>query len=154
RINPFGTTVDPNTFTAGPLSSDSSGNIYYNVIKIDPSQFDPFTGTATTVGSWLVKVAPDNSTSLVSYSALVPDAPTTCRGRFPNSALPWPPSPTAQPSFQFPCGIARAGVNVAPAIAPDGTIYTVARVDNSARYGWVIAVNPDLSLKWHTSMRN
>src|SRR5262245_40901761 len=48
----------------------------------------------------------------------------------------------------------RAGVNVSPAIAPDGTIYTVARVDASPRYGWVIAVNPDLTRKWHTSMRN
>jgi hypothetical protein len=146
RINPFGSTIDPNTFTAGPLSADSNGNIYYNVIQIDSTQ--------TTVGSWLVKVRPDNSTTMVSYSALIPDAPSTCVGRFSNSQLPWPPSPTATPSTQFPCGIARAGVNVAPAIAGDGSIYTVGRVDNSSRYGWVIAVNPDLTRKWDTSMRN
>ena len=54
----------------------------------------------------------------------------------------------------FPCGIPRVGVNVSPAVAPDGTIYTVAKVENSPRYGWVVAVNPDLTLKWHTSLRN
>lgn len=154
RINPFGTVVDPNTFVSGPPSADEDGNIYYNVIKIDPTIFDPFTGAATTVGSWLVKVDSDGNTSKVSYSALIPDAPGTCIGRFPNSQLPWPPSPNASPTTMFPCGIARAGVNVAPAIARDGTIYTVGRVDNSTRYGWVIAVNPDLTRKWDTSMRN
>jgi hypothetical protein len=153
-INPFGSAIDPNTFTASPLSADNNGNIYYNVIRIDPTQPDSFTGTATTVGSWLVKVRPDNSTTMVSYSTLIPDAPATCIGRFSNGQLPWPPSPTATPSTQFPCGIVRAGVNVAPAIAPDGTVYTVGRVDNSPRYGWVVAVNPNLTRKWDTSMRN
>jgi len=154
QVNPFGSTIDPNTFTAGPLSADGNGNIYYNVIQIDPTQIDPLTGVATTVGSWLVKVRPDNSTSMVSFSTLIPDAPATCRGRFPNSQLPWPPTPTSTPTFTFTCGITRAGVNVAPAIAPDGTIYTVGRVDNSPRYGWVIAVNPDLTRKWDKSMRD
>ena len=158
RINPFGSTLDPNTFTAGPISADNNGNLYYNVIRIDPTQPDPFTGAETTVGSWLVKVGPDNTTSLVSLSTLIPDAPpatgNNCIGRFSNSLLPWPPSPTATPSTMFPCGIVRAGVNVAPAIAPDGTIYTVGRVDNSSRYGWLIAVNPDLTPKWDQSMRN
>lgn len=154
HINPFAPAVDPNTFVSGPLSADSSGNIYYNVIQIDPTQPDPFTGTATTVGSWLVRVDPDDNPTKVSYSTLIPDAPSTCIGRFPNSQLPWPPSPSAMPTTHFPCGLTRAGVNVAPAIAPDGTIYTVGRVDNSPRYGWMIAVNPDLTLKWDASMRD
>src|SRR6478736_5101661 len=34
RINPFGTTIDVNTFTASPLSVDANGNIYYNVIQV------------------------------------------------------------------------------------------------------------------------
>jgi hypothetical protein len=154
RINPFGSALDPNTFVAGPLSVDSSGTIYYNAIQIDPTQISPFTGAATTVGSWLVQISPDNRASMVSYASLIPDAPATCLGRFPNSALPWPPSPTAMPTTTFPCGIARAGVNVAPAIAPDGTVYTVGRVDNSPRYGWLVAVHPDLTLQWDASMRN
>ncbi len=159
RINPFGGVIDPATFTAGPLSADSAGNVYYNVIRLDNLT------DQDTIGSWLVKVRPDDSTSIVSYSTLIPDAPTTCVGRFLNSLLPWPPGPVGPdpllpadpnrtPTAMFPCGIARAGVNVAPAIAPDGTVYTVGRVDNSPRYGWVIAVNPNLTLKWHTSMRN
>jgi len=154
RINPFGSTVDPNTYVAGPLSADSNGTIYYNALRIDPKQADPFTGTSTTVGSWLVQVNPDSSTNMVSFGTLIPDAPATCIGRFSNGQLPWPPTPTAMPTTMFPCGIARAGVNVAPAIAPDGTIYTVGKVDNSPRYGWVIAVNRDLTRKWDKSMRN
>jgi hypothetical protein len=153
RINPF-SNIDPNTFVAGPPTAGDDGNLYYNVIKLDPTQTDPFTGVATTVGSWLVKVTKGNVTSFVSYSTLIPDTPVTCIGRFPNSMLPWPPSPNAVPTTTFPCGIARAGVNVAPAIAPDGTVYTVGRVDNSPRYGWVIAVHADLTRKWDTSMRN
>ena len=33
RINPFGA-IDPNTFTAGPLTADAAGNIYYNALKL------------------------------------------------------------------------------------------------------------------------
>jgi hypothetical protein len=146
RINPFGTTIDPNTFVSGPPSADERGNVYYNVIQLDTNE--------STIGSWLVKVGRDDSVRKISYSTLVPDAPATCVGRFPNSQLPWPPAPDATPSSRFLCGMVRAGVNVSPAIAPDGAIYTVARVDGSPRYGWVIAVNPDLTGKWHTSMRN
>jgi hypothetical protein len=29
--NPFGTTVDPNTFVSGPPTADEHGNIYYSV---------------------------------------------------------------------------------------------------------------------------
>src|SRR5689334_5496340 len=35
RINPFGT-IDSNTYTAGPISADPSGNLYYNVVKLQP----------------------------------------------------------------------------------------------------------------------
>src|SRR6516225_4467877 len=36
RINPFGSTIDANTFVAGPPTADQNGNIYYNVLKLDP----------------------------------------------------------------------------------------------------------------------
>jgi hypothetical protein len=152
RINPFGGTIDPNTFVSGPPSADNSGNVYYNVIQLD--------NTESTIGSWLVKVTPDDTISKVSYTTLIPDAPTMCIGRFLNADLPWPPSPTATPDTAphpnppFPCGMVRAGVNVSPAVAPDGTIYTVARTNISSRYNWMVAVNPDLSEKWRTSGRN
>ncbi len=148
RINPFGGPLDPNKFVAGPLSADGSGNVYYNVL-----QFDNLVDLDT-IGSWLVKVAPNDSTSKVSYTALIPNPSAPCQGTFSNIQLPWPPSPGAvPPNLPFPCGMQRAGVNVAPAIAPDGTIYTVGRYDNTSRYGFMIAVNPNLTPKWATSMR-
>jgi hypothetical protein len=152
RLNPFGGALDPNTFVAGPLSADSAGNIYYNVLKLDPT--DPYgAGGADIPGAWLVRVGGDGSTSMVPYTALVADAPTTCSTTFSLSQLPWPPSPDATPP-QGPCGAQRPGINVAPAIAPDGTIYTVSRAHLRTRYSYVVAVNPDLSPKWHTSLRS
>ena len=56
RINPFGTTINANTFTASPLTADSSGNIYYNVIQV----VDPANGfnLNDAIDSWLVKITP------------------------------------------------------------------------------------------------
>jgi hypothetical protein len=50
--------------------------------------------------------------------------------------------------------LAAPGVNIAPATAPDGTIYTVsfAHFDNMVAY--LIAVNPDLTLKWAASLQH
>jgi outer membrane protein assembly factor BamB len=45
-------------------------------------------------------------------------------------------------------------VNVAPAVANDGTIYTVSRSHMNSRWGWLVAVNQDLTPKWATSLRN
>jgi outer membrane protein assembly factor BamB len=52
------------------------------------------------------------------------------------------------------CGSQRAGLNIAPAVAPDGTIYTVSRAQFNARYSFLIALNSDLSLRWVASLRN
>lgn len=41
-----------------------------------------------------------------------------------------------------PCGAHRAGVKVAPAVAADGTIYTVSRAHSNSRYGYLVAVTP------------
>jgi len=155
RINPFDG-IDPNTFVAGPPTADNAGNLFYNVLRWD--------ATSGTTGSWLVKVGTDNSTTKVSFTTLVPNAPTTCVGAFGNSRLPWPGVATALDSTSAydptnlppsaPCGPQRPGINVAPAIAPDGTIYTVSRADFSSRYSYVVAVNPDLTPKWQASMRD
>ena len=154
RVNPFGT-IDSNTYTAGPITSDSSGNLYYNVIKLQPG------GTfysKDSVDSWLVKVAPDNSTTKVSYYVLTPGAPGPddgCEISFPQSQAPWPPSPTAvAPTHR--CGPIRVAVNIAPAIAPDGTIYSIARNHDpfANRSGFLVAVNPNLTLKWIASLNN
>jgi outer membrane protein assembly factor BamB len=107
------------------------------------------------VGAWLVKIAADGTISKVAFSALTPNAPAAsapCSVQFPNSDLPWPPSPDAVPPTT-PCGSQRPGVNVAPAVAPDGTIYTISRTHFATRYGFLVAVNPNLTLKWAASLR-
>ena len=155
RINPFGTTLDPNTFVAGPLSADSNGNIYYNAIKFTDQTPGVFPGL---VNSWLVKIAPDDTVSMVSYPALLSSVnpPTVCERNFTVATLPWPPSPTTPPRTGA-CGAQRPGLNIAPAIGPDGTIYTASRGHNPGsgggdRASYVVAVNPDLTLKWATSL--
>jgi outer membrane protein assembly factor BamB len=154
RINPFGGAIDPQTFVAGPISADDAGNVYYNALKLDAT--DPWGGTSGTdvVDSWLVKVAADDSAAMVSYKSLVSGAPTTCTTTFTNADAPWPPSPTATPALG-PCGSQRVGLNVAPAISPDGgTIYSVSRAHLRSRYSYVVAVNQaDLSPKWAASLR-
>jgi len=154
RINPFGT-IDSNTYTAGPISADSSGNLYYNVVKLQPG--GGFY-SKDSVDSWLVKVAPDNSATKVSYSVLTPGTPgpdDPCEISFSQSLAPWPPSPTAvAPTVR--CGPMRVALNIAPAIAPDGTIYSIARSHAAFanRSGFLVAVNPNLSLKWIASLNN
>jgi len=156
RINPF-TTIDSNTYTAGPISADSSGNLYYNVIKLQPGGGSSFYAKDS-VDSWLVRVAPDNSTTRVSYSVLTPGTPgpnDPCEISFAQNLAPWPPNPTSvAPTTR--CGPMRVALNIAPAIAPDGTIYTVARSHGalSNRSAYLVAVNPNLSLKWIASLNN
>jgi hypothetical protein len=160
RINPFGNNIDKNTFTVSPLTVDSRGNVYYNVIRIAAGSKDFY--SKDVVGSWLVKVAPDDTSTTIRYSTLlsqatikgdpVPAGTDQCKVQFPDSQLPWPPSPAAVPPT-ITCGSQRAGMNVGPAIGPDGTIYTVSRGHFVSRYNYLIAVNPDLTGKWAASLR-
>jgi len=158
RISPFGTT-DANTFVAGPLSADSNGNVYYNAIKFTDQTIGFFPGL---VNSWLVKIAPDDSVSMVSYPSLLASVnpPTRCERNYsifnPSTPLPWPPS-TDTPTRMGNCGAQRPGLNIAPAIGPDGTIYTASRghaTTGGDRASYVVAVNPNLTLKWATSLTN
>ncbi len=47
----------------------------------------------------------------------------------------------------------RPALNAAPAVAPDGTIYLISRAHFNAAYGYLVAVNPNLTLKWTASLR-
>jgi hypothetical protein len=157
HINPFGSTIDSNTFVSGPLTADSHENVYYNVMKLeDPSVADPWFGSDV-LGAWLVKITPEDESSTVTFAVLVPGAPTAfanCPGIFTDTTtLPWPPSPSAVPP-PFPCGSQRPAVNVAPAIAPDGTIYTVSRGHFDPLSAYLVAVNPNLTPKWQASLLN
>jgi outer membrane protein assembly factor BamB len=154
--------VPKNTYVSSPLVADASGNIYYNVVQLsDPSLGDPWVSNDV-VGSWLVKVTQADAASTVTYSVLVPNAPPAssqnCPGTFSllhdqGASLPWPPSANAVPPT-LPCGSQRPGINLAPAIAPDGTIYTGSRAHFDHRVGYVVAVNSDLTLKWASSLQD
>jgi outer membrane protein assembly factor BamB len=151
RINPFGNNVDARTFVAGPLSADNAGNVYYNAIKLTPN--NPW--VKDVVNSWLVKIKPDGTVIKATFASLTPGAPAAtdqCKVGFSDSQLPWPPSPDAVPTTTA-CGTQRPGINIAPAIAPDGTIYTASRAHLVTRYCYLVAVNPDLTPKWTASLR-
>src|ERR1700733_15114878 len=147
HINPFsGTNITAaDTYVASPLSADSQGNIYYTVIELAaPSQGDPWT-VNDAVGAWLVKVKSDDTSSIATFASLVPNAPaptsTACLSQFsrgPNGL----------------CGSQRPGINIAPAIGPDGTIYmgSVAHFNDGQAY--VVAVNSNLTPKWSTLMQS
>jgi hypothetical protein len=164
HINPFsanGNVTAANTFVSSPLSADSSGNIYYSVIELNTSG-NPW-NVNDVANSWLVKIAPDDSSSTATYASLVPGAPAgnsmNCPGTFfddpSNPPVPWPPSPTAvAPAYPGPCGSQRPGVNIAPAIGTDGTIYTASRAHFDSSVAYMIAVNPDLSPAWQASLQN
>jgi hypothetical protein len=52
------------------------------------------------------------------------------------------------------CGSQRAAINLSPAVAPDGTIYVLSVAHLTSRTAYVLAVNPDLTLKWKASLRD
>jgi len=152
RVNPFGNTINSTIYVAGPPAIDAGGNVFYNAMQLSASA--PW--TADPGGAWLVRIAANGTTSMVSFGTLVPSpAPDAlCTTQFAQglSDLPLPPSrnavaPTAR------CGPQRPGLNVAPAIAADGTIYTISRAHLNDRYGFLVAVNANLTPKWAASLR-
>ncbi len=158
HITPFGATLDPNTFAVGPLSADRAGNIYYNVMQLDGTAKDPW--AVDVPQSWLVKVTTADVPTAVPWASLVPGTPAPtdqCLWRYSTTNLPWPvlgPDGTPAPPINVTCGSQRPPVNTAPAIGPDGTIYDVSRASLDDYYGYLIAINPNLTPKWVSSMRN
>ena len=150
RINPFGA-LDAFTFVSGPPAVDSSGNVFYTAFRMQSGNpwFDDI------AGAWLIRVSPDGSFATVPFSELLPDAPKAddvCRTQFARGSSPIPPTPTAIPP-STPCGSQRPGLNAAPAIAPDGTIYLMSRAHSNDYYSYLVAVNPNLTPKWDRSLR-
>ena len=144
---------DSATFVSGPLVADSSGNVYYNVIALSQTGSPWITNIRA---ASLRRVSPDGTLTVANYANVVTGAPAAsaqCLGAFADNELPWPPSPTAFPP-SVACGSQRPGVNVAPAVAPDGTIYTVSRAHFNSRWTYLVALNPDMTPKWTTSLRD
>jgi hypothetical protein len=161
HINPFaGMSIDAaNTFVSSPLTTSDQGDVYYNVLELS-STGNPWQQNDI-AGAWLVKVGHDDSSSTVTYATLTPDAPpgtsTNCPGTFyllgdNGASLPWPPTPKSIPPTEL-CGSQRPPLNLAPAIARDGTVYTASMAHFDAMVTYFIAVNPDLTLKWSSSMQ-
>ncbi len=135
QYNPNGSTIDPNAYVSGPLTVDSNGNVYYNVVALDPIK--PW--SVDIPDAWLVKITPQGTLKKASYKVLVPGANTKC---FDGTT---------------PCGSQRAGINVGPAISADGsTIYiaTRAHLEVGFELSYVIAVNSDLTPAWQALLRN
>ena len=127
HYSPFGT--DPNTFVSGPLTVDARGNVYYNVIALDGT--NPW--TVDVRGAYLTKVTAQGVVSEASFSTLV-------QGK-----------PDCGDVASF--GSQRPGVNIAPAISADGkTIYTVSRAHFDPGHACMVAVNANLTPKWHASL--
>jgi outer membrane protein assembly factor BamB len=152
RINPFAS-VDPNVYVSGVPAADTAGNIYYGAFALDASA--PWSNDIT--GAWLVRVKPDGSAAAVTFASLVPNAPKPtdqCTISFAKTQPhPWPPTVNAVAPTAT-CGAIRPGINAAPAIAADGTVYVAGHSNFNSGYGFIVAVNPDLTPKWSTSMRN
>jgi hypothetical protein len=144
-------------FVSGPLTADANGNIFYNVIALS-NQVDPW-DFEDAAGGWLVKITPNDTSTVASFATLIPGAPAgtamTCPGNFSTSTdpLPWPPTIASTPQTS-PCGSQRPGMNVAPAVAADGTIYTVSRAHFNGAQAYLVAVNPDLTPRWQASLQN
>jgi outer membrane protein assembly factor BamB len=150
RINPFAA-VDYATFMSGPPTADASGNIVYGAFRLNLNA--PWSSDIT--NAWLVRVTPDGTAKAVLLAPLVSNAPSAdaqCTFQFRFGTVRLPPSPdAAAPTIR--CGSQRPGLNVAPAIAADGTIYILSRAHLNERWGYLVAVNPDLTPKWNVSLR-
>ena len=149
-ILPFG--KDVNAYVAGPLTIDKAGNVYFHVLQLpaDPAQQD--------AKGFLVKVDAHDAVKKADFTSFVTGAPKStdaCYLGFSSKQTPrpWPPSPDAVPP-QGPCGSQRPGLNIAPAVAKDGTILTVSRAHFNSEYAYVVALKPDLTTKWVASLRD
>jgi hypothetical protein len=156
RLNPFPTDdggTKANLDVTSPITVDGSGNIYYTAVYFtDDNNF--FQNDIQ--GAWLVKITPSNAITAVPWATLTAGAPAgtdQCSNAFSTAQLPWPPSPTAVAPTVI-CGTQRPGINAAPAVAPNGTIYLVSRAHLISREAYLVAVKPNLTQKWIATLRD
>ncbi len=154
RVDPFGRTPDPWAFVAGGLTVDKDGNVLYTVMELLPDVAD--------ANGYLVRVTPSGAVTKVPFEELLPGAPAgtdTCQGAFNTRDYKRPFPPVLSdggwaPTPLVACSRQRPALNAAPAIAEDGTIYVMSRAHRNGRYGFLVAVTPDLKPKWAASLRD
>jgi outer membrane protein assembly factor BamB len=147
--NPFAS-VQASRYLVSGIAVAPDGGVLYNALGLGPGG-----PTDDPSEAWLVRISASGVVSHADYSALTPGAPSAtdlCKTRFDPDQRPWPPSPDAVPPTIF-CGPQRPAVNAVPAVAPDGTIYTVRRAHRVGNYGYLVAVHPDLTPAWSSSLR-
>jgi hypothetical protein len=150
RLNPF-PNLDPTRYVAGGLAVAPDGGVVYDAVGFDGA--DPL-GPIT--GAWLARVAAGGHASRVDFATLIPGAPAAsdaCQSSFSSDQAPLPPS-TSAVAPTISCGAQRPGINVVPAIARNGTIYTLSRAHNADRYSYLVAARADLTPLWSASLRN
>ena len=139
----------------------AAGGGYVVTVAVFPDLTTAAYGEHTTVSSEYSEqfgVDSNGNESHVTFSKLIPGAAQSCTGVFsvPNYARPFPPIDSVGvflPPPVLQCQPQRPGINVTPAIAPDGTVYVVSRANNSSRFGYLVAVTNTLEPKWATSLR-
>ena len=143
---------DLNRVVVSPLTIDGNGVMFYTVID-----FDPQSAWGLDVrGAFLVKLDTNSRESAtVSFAELIADAPVgnNCVGTFSGQSFPWPPSANAKPPATI-CGSQRPPMNAAPAVGNDGVIFIASRAHFNEAYSYLVAVNPDLTLRWKASLRD
>jgi outer membrane protein assembly factor BamB len=160
RIRPFPGPIDPQRYVVGGVTADRDGNVYYNVVKVDP--LAPL--TADVLEAWLVKVTPRGHVRKADYTGLIPGAPApadpcflTFNDAVPRPPRPWPPPPQPDGSPTLPpqraCLSQRPALDATPAVGRDGTIFAVTRAHGAVNYSYLLALRPDLRLKWAASLR-
>jgi outer membrane protein assembly factor BamB len=161
RVDPFHGTAT-HAFVTSPISVDRAGNAYYTALVLDSS--DPWEQQSTRAATqgFLIRLAADGvTTTALSFTGLIPGAPAStdlCQVGFSGATPhPFPPQDTdggPTPSPTVPCGAQRPGINSVPAIGSDGAIYLVSRAHRTERDGFLVALNPDLTLRWATSFKH
>jgi hypothetical protein len=149
------TTVDPllgtslskdsRTATVSGLTVDDAGNVYYTVTAFHATSNS---NGAQPRGSWLVRVRPDNTSTITPWSSIaspsvgVPSATSLCPREFGIGGTK-PPTSSATPPPMFGCGAQRPAFNSPVTIDPaNGRLLVYTLANNAPNAAFIVEVNP------------